>query len=505
MAPGRRGRRRRSGTGDDAHRPGPGARRPWWDRLTRRTAWPAWANAVAVVGVMVVTLSQLHPELLVLATTTAGGDTGAHVALPAFLESHLLVHGQLTGWDPGWYDGFPLYTFYFPLPGLLTVLVNAVVTYDVAFKLVTVLGSLLLPVCAWAFGRLARLRDPVPACLAAATLPFLFEPSFSIYGGNLLSTLAGEFSFSLGLSLSLLFLGVVASGLRTGTPPGAGRRALRGDAPVPPDPGPVRGGGGGRAPPARRRPGPGRRPEPAGRGRRPPVGRAGPVVGGGRRGRTGSVRLVARALRPRAGVHHQHGVHEGLRLSPPALPRIVPVGAGPRRRRRGGHGGPSEPDGAVPRDHGGPVRRRDDPGPGEQALQRPLPAPLVPLPLPAGRLRGGRGRRRHGTPGATAPPQPVGARRPPAHGHRRREGRRRPDGGSPRTAARCRWPSPPARWSGHWWRWPLPAWPSCRRWPCPRPPWRRSACTSDPTSRARGRSGTTAGTSASRTTPSSRR
>ncbi|HVC66815.1 MAG TPA: hypothetical protein VND44_04405 [Acidimicrobiales bacterium] len=206
-----------SGTahGDDV-RVGPGARRPWWDRLTARTAWPAWANAVAVVGVMAVTLSQLHPELLVLATTTAGGDTGAHVALPAFLESHLLVHGQVTGWDPGWYDGFPLYTFYFPLPGLLTVLVNTVVTYDVAFKLVTVLGSLLLPVCAWAFGRLARLRDPVPACLAAATLPFLFEPSFSIYGGNLLSTLAGEFSFSLGLSLSLLFLGVVASGLRTG-------------------------------------------------------------------------------------------------------------------------------------------------------------------------------------------------------------------------------------------------------------------------------------------------
>ena len=132
---------------------------------------------------------------------------GAHVALPAFLKSNLLNHGQVTGWDPGWYDGFPLYTFYFPLPGLVTVLLNGFFTYDVAFKLVTVLGSLLLPLCAWAFGRLAGLRDPGPACLAAATLPFLFEPSFSIYGGNLLSTLAGEFSFSLSLSLSLLFLG----------------------------------------------------------------------------------------------------------------------------------------------------------------------------------------------------------------------------------------------------------------------------------------------------------
>lgn len=201
------------GTAPTAH---PVPHRPWWDRVTRRSAWPAWANAAAILGVVVVTLTQLHPNLLFLATTTAGGDTGAHVALPKFLESHLLTHGQVTGWDPGWYDGFPLYTFYFPLPGLVTVVLNAVVSYDVAFKLVTVLGSLLLPVCAWAFGRLAGMRDPVPGCLAAATLPFLFEPSFSIYGGNLLSTLAGEFSFSLSLSLSLLFLGVVASGLRTG-------------------------------------------------------------------------------------------------------------------------------------------------------------------------------------------------------------------------------------------------------------------------------------------------
>jgi hypothetical protein len=188
----------------------------WARRLTRRSSWPGWANLAVVAGVTLVALSQLHPSLLLANTTTAGGDTGAHVMLPAFLKSHLLTHGQITGWDPDWYDGFPLYTYYFPLPGLFTVLLNAVVSYDVAFKLVTVLGTLTLPVCAWTFGRLAGLRDPGPGCLAAATLPFLFEPSFSIYGGNILSTLAGEYSFSLSLSFALLFLGVWAYGLRTG-------------------------------------------------------------------------------------------------------------------------------------------------------------------------------------------------------------------------------------------------------------------------------------------------
>ena len=203
-----------------------------------------------------VALSQLHPSLLLANTTTAGGDTGAHVIMPAFMKSHLLAHGQLTGWDPDWYDGFPLYTFYFPLPGLITVLFNAVVTYNVAFKLVTVLGTLTLPVCAWAFGRLAGLRDPGPGCLAAATLPFLFEPSFTIYGGNILSTLAGEFSYSLSLSSALLV--PRRRGLRPAdrAAPGPGRRPVRRHPALPSDPGHLRRGGGRGVAAPRRRPGP---------------------------------------------------------------------------------------------------------------------------------------------------------------------------------------------------------------------------------------------------------
>ena len=80
----------------------------------------------------------------------------------------------------------------------------------------TVLGSVLTPVGAWALGRLFKLRAPGPAALAAATLPFLFDYTWTIYGGNLFSTLAGEYAFSLGVPLALLFLGLFAQGLRTG-------------------------------------------------------------------------------------------------------------------------------------------------------------------------------------------------------------------------------------------------------------------------------------------------
>jgi hypothetical protein len=182
----------------------------------RRPSAAAVGSFVAVGGAVAFVLWQLHPSLLLLNTTTSGGDTGAHVALPAYLRDHLLPHGRLTGWSPDWYGGYPALTFYFPLPSLIVVAVNLILPYNIAFKLVTVLGVLSLPVAAWAFGRLSGMPRPGPACLGVATLPFLFDRSFTIYGGNIASTLAGEFAFSISLSVALVFLGVVARGLHTG-------------------------------------------------------------------------------------------------------------------------------------------------------------------------------------------------------------------------------------------------------------------------------------------------
>ena len=191
----------------DPPAPVSGRGRWWWV--------PGAVTVVTILSVIVVTLSQLHPSLLLTNTATTGGDTGAHIAMPKFMES-LLSHGRLTGWDPGWYDGFPLYTFYFTLPDLFIAVAGWIAPYDIAFKFGTILGSVLLPICAWACGRFFRLRPPIPALLAAATLPFLFDYTFTIYGGNLFSTLAGEYAFSFSLSLAILFLGLFACAVREG-------------------------------------------------------------------------------------------------------------------------------------------------------------------------------------------------------------------------------------------------------------------------------------------------
>ncbi|MGH9059411.1 MAG: hypothetical protein ACRDZY_07875, partial [Acidimicrobiales bacterium] len=200
---------------------GPGPGRPWqaafWRPARDQLLRPQTVVTLAVVAACVVfTFVQLQPSQLFRNTTPAGGDMGAHVWLPDYVKRALLPHGRITGWTPDWYAGFPALTYYFPLPIVSIAILSYVIPYDIAFKLVSVAGLVTLPVAAWAFGRLARLPFPSPACLALASVGYLFSRDFTIYGGNIASTMAGEFSFSISLSLALLFLGVTARGLHTG-------------------------------------------------------------------------------------------------------------------------------------------------------------------------------------------------------------------------------------------------------------------------------------------------
>jgi len=186
--------------------------RPW---TNERTVQFLTASIILTVCTVVM-MKVVHLNLVFADNTPTGGDMGAHVLGPAELRDNLLGSFQLSGWSDSWYNGFPLYKFYMVPPALLIVLLNVVLPYGVAFKIVTVLGLFALPFCCWAFGRLARFRYPMPELMALASMLFLFDESFSIYGGNVKSTMAGEFSFSISLSLGMLGLGLFARGLETG-------------------------------------------------------------------------------------------------------------------------------------------------------------------------------------------------------------------------------------------------------------------------------------------------
>jgi len=185
------------------------------DWIRRHDTPGARLDALVIIAVIFVTMWELHPSLIFSNTLITGGDTGSHLAVPAYLKS-VGNPFNLTPWDPRWFAGMPAYTYYFVLPDLLAWFGSYIVGFAIAFKLATILGSVLMPVTAYMMGRLFKAPRPIPAALAVATLPFLFDASFTIDGGNLFSSMAGEYAFALSLALSLLTIGLFARGVRTG-------------------------------------------------------------------------------------------------------------------------------------------------------------------------------------------------------------------------------------------------------------------------------------------------
>ncbi|MEY4656504.1 MAG: hypothetical protein RL073_731 [Actinomycetota bacterium] len=178
--------------------------------------WKKLSTIIAVAGPTIFLLLALHPSLILRNNIPTGGDMGAHVWAPAYLRDHLLTNFKLSGWSMDWYSGLPIYRFYMVVPALMIVLLDVVLPYGIAIKIIAVIGILTLPYATWLFGRFAKFAYPLPELFAIAATIFLFDESFTIYGGNIASTMAGEFSFSISLSLAMLGFALLAKGLDTG-------------------------------------------------------------------------------------------------------------------------------------------------------------------------------------------------------------------------------------------------------------------------------------------------
>jgi hypothetical protein len=170
--------------------------------------------AIILIATSLVIFIVLNPALVFSATTPTGGDMGAHVFGPAYLRDTLLPHGRILGWSNDWFAGFPAFYFYFPLPSLVIVALDVFIPYGVAFKIVTVLGLLALAPAIYFHTRALQFGRHLSLVAAGSAAVFAFYESYSIYGGNIASTLAGEFSYSWSFALSLVYLGFLIKAVR---------------------------------------------------------------------------------------------------------------------------------------------------------------------------------------------------------------------------------------------------------------------------------------------------
>ncbi|AGX87800.1 6-pyruvoyl-tetrahydropterin synthase-related protein [Candidatus Symbiobacter mobilis] len=177
-------------------------------------AWGTWNPrqalaidcAVAVLGALAVA-SVLGIEFLLCGNLPTGGDTASHLLYVWTFVHELLPRGYLTAWMPEVFGGFPFLSYYFPLPFVAIAGLAAVLPFAQAMKLGMFAAAMALPAAAW-WGSVRLLGMPRRVAIwgVLGILPFLWQEQHSIWGGNLLSTLAGEFAYGYGALFAVLTL-----------------------------------------------------------------------------------------------------------------------------------------------------------------------------------------------------------------------------------------------------------------------------------------------------------
>jgi hypothetical protein len=137
----------------------------------------ALLQILTAIGVALSSLTifrSVHPGLIFDDTTPTGGDMGAHVWWPAFMRDFVFKSGRVFGWSMDYYAGFPVGQYYFPVPALMISILDLIMPYNIAFKIVVVSGSVMLPVAAYVLGRALKAFRPIPMLMAFGATVFLF-------------------------------------------------------------------------------------------------------------------------------------------------------------------------------------------------------------------------------------------------------------------------------------------------------------------------------------------
>jgi hypothetical protein len=136
-----------------------------------------------------------------------GGDSASHLLYVWLYANSLLPSGHVLPWVPEVFGGLPFLSYYFPLPFIVMALLSKLIGVAAAFKWGSFLAAMLLPGAVFiASRRWLGMSWPVAMFGGLGALAFLLHEQNSIWGGNLLSTLAGEFAYGYGVLLAVLTL-----------------------------------------------------------------------------------------------------------------------------------------------------------------------------------------------------------------------------------------------------------------------------------------------------------
>ncbi len=149
----------------------------------------------------------LRVELVFSDLLPTGGDMGAHIVPTKFFVTELFNNFKLSGWSQDWFAGYPVYYFYFPLPPIITSLLNFLFPFSISFKTMVLISQVLLVISVEMLMR--KNSKDFSFYGFGVGLLYLLTESFTIFGGNLASSLAGQYSFTYSIAfanLSIFYL-----------------------------------------------------------------------------------------------------------------------------------------------------------------------------------------------------------------------------------------------------------------------------------------------------------
>ena len=142
----------------------------------------------------------LRIELVFSDLLPTGGDMGAHIVPTKFFVTELFNNFKLSGWSHDWFAGYPVYYFYFPLPPIITSLLSFLFPFSISFKTMVLISQVLLVI---SIEMLMRKNSKEFSFYGFGVgLLYLLTESFTIFGGNLASSLAGQYSFTYSIAFA---------------------------------------------------------------------------------------------------------------------------------------------------------------------------------------------------------------------------------------------------------------------------------------------------------------
>ena len=144
----------------------------------------------------------LRIELVFSELLPTGGDMGAHIVPTKFFVTELFNNFKISGWSQDWFAGYPVYYFYFPLPPIITSLLNFLFPFSISFKTMVLISQVLLVI---SIEMLMRKNSKEFSFYGFGVgMLYLLTESFTIFGGNLASSLAGQYSFTYSIAFANL-------------------------------------------------------------------------------------------------------------------------------------------------------------------------------------------------------------------------------------------------------------------------------------------------------------